>query len=500
MTSNEQQTANTSDSGATMAHLAPEQQARIAYIEQQIAPLASGSDDPGAQPGQRRPLAEVMAAAGVPGIGVAVIDNGRIVWARGYGVVEVGGAPVTSDTLFQCASISKPVAAVMALRLVEAGALDLDGDVNERLTSWRIPANPYWGDQGRAEWRPRITLRQLISHAAGLTVHGFPGYPVDAPRPTLPQILDGEPPANTPPIRVDTLPGAQMRYSGGGYIVLTQLLEDVTGQPFAALARELVLAPLGMDSGGFEQPLPLERTARAARAHRAAAQPVPGGWHVYPELGAAGLWATPTDLARFALGLQAALAGAPGAILSQATMREMMTSQAPEDDVDAVGLGVFLSGAGETARFGHTGGNEGFTCELAAYQQRGQGAVVMTNGDGGWLVLKAILNTIAEVYEWPDYTPFRMSGAWGAGAGATTIAAYVGQYADDAGRRCAVTQHGDELWLAYGDQPPLPLEHDETGVYTIETLNVTVSFAPAAVWPSLTLHQNQREITLKKRD
>ena len=496
MASSEQNSDSESD-----ANMTADQQERIAYIEQQIAPLASGADE-GGQHGQRRPLAEVMVAAGVPGIGVAVIDGGRVAWARGYGVALADEpTPVTAETLFQCASISKPVAAVMALRLVEAGALTLDGDVNERLTSWRIPAIPYWGDQGRAEWRPRITLRQLISHTAGLTVHGFPGYPVGASLPTLPQILDGAPPANTPPIRVDALPGAQMRYSGGGYTVLTQLLEDVTGKPFAELARELVLGPLGMASGGFEQPLPPERVALAARAHHAAAQPVPGGWHVYPELAPAGLWATPTDLARFALGLQAALAGTPGAILSQATMRDMMAPQAPEEGVDAVGLGVFLLGAGETARFGHTGGNEGFNCELTAYQRRGQGAVVMTNGDGGWLALKAILNTIAEAYEWPDYTPFRMSRAWGAGADAATLATYVGQYADDAGRRCAITQEVDGLRLAFGDQPPLPLEPDDDGAYAVEALKATVTFAATnGDQPTtLTLRQNRRAITLRKR-
>ncbi len=475
--------------------------ARIASIEQRIAPVAAG-DDASDQPGERRSLAGVMAAAGAPGISVAVIDGGRIAWARGYGVVAAGDdTPVTPETLFQCASISKPVAAVMALRLVEAGALDLDGDVNERLTSWRISTVPYWTDRGRVEWRPRVTLRQLISHTAGLTVHGFPGYPVEAPLPTLPQILDGAPPANTPPIRVDTLPGAQMRYSGGGYTVLTQLLQDVTGQPFATLARELVLEPLGMAASEFEQPLPPERARLAAHAHHAAAQPVSGGWHVYPELAAAGLWATPTDLARFALGLQAALAGAPDAILSQATMRDMMTPQAPEEGVDAVGLGVFLTGKGETARLGHTGGNEGFNCELTAYQRRGQGAVVMTNGDGGWLVLKAILNTIAEAYEWPDYTPFRMSGAWAA-TDAATLATYVGHYADDAGRRCAITQRDDELWLAYGDQPPLPLETDGKGGYSVAALQATVAFEAASDGQptTLTLRQNGRALILTKQD
>ncbi len=463
---------------------------RIADIEQRIASLMTGE--------QGAPLVEVMAAAGVPGIGIAVIEGGRLAWARGYGTLAGGeSAPVTAATLFQCASISKPVAAMVALRLVEAGTLTLDGDVNDWLTSWRIPPNHYWDDQGRVAWQPRITLRQLLSHTAGLTVHGFPGYPVGAPLPTLAQVLDGEPPANTPPIRVDTLPGAQMRYSGGGYVALTQLLEDTTGKPFSALARELVLEPLGMLSGGFEQPAPPERAALAAHAHYAGAQPIPGGWHVYPELAAASLWATPSDLARFALGLQAALAGARGAIRPQAMRREARTPQAPEAKVQTGGRGVFLSGAGATARFGHTGGNAGFNCELTAYQQRGQGAVVMTNGDGGWLTLKAIINTIAEVYQWPDYTPFRLSGAWG---DEPINESAVGVYTDDSGRRFTITRVGDELRLALGDQPPLPLAPKGKGRYAVEAVKAKIRLRSGkdGYVVGLKLRQNKRDIVAAK--
>ncbi|HEY7850263.1 MAG TPA: serine hydrolase domain-containing protein, partial [Ktedonobacterales bacterium] len=434
-----------------------EHRERIEYIERQLARLvAEGAD---AQATVRASLDQRMAEDGVPGVSVAVIEGGRIAWARGYGVMEAGQPErVTPATLFQCASISKPVAAVVALRLVESGALTLDEDVNERLTSWKIPPITYWNEQGRVDMRPRITVRQLLSHTAGLTVHGFPGYPVDAPLPHLTEILNGEPRANTPPIRLDSLPGVQMRYSGGGYTVLTQLLQDVTGQTFPALARELALDPLGMSASGYEQPLPPQRAHLAARAHRTQRQPVPGGWHVYPELAPDGLWAPPADLARFALGLQAALRGEPGAILSAATVREMMTPQAPELGVEAVGLGVFLSGEGETARFRHSGGNDGFSCELAAYQRHGQGAVVMTNSDDGWFLILEIVNAIADAYVWPDYQPFRLSGAWSA-PNDTMYAAVAGAYADGSGRRCVIEVSGDALWLRCGEQPPLPLEH-----------------------------------------
>ena len=486
-----------------MANVERDHAARIEAIERRLAPLVAPGE--AVLDSARTPLVDRMAEAGTPGVGIAVIDDGRIAWERGYGVLEAGQpAPVTPATLFQCASISKPIAAVTALRLVEAGALTLDGDVNDLLTSWRIPPVIGWGERGRVEAQPRITLRQLLSHTAGLTVHGFPGYAVGATLPSLLDILDGAPTANTPPIRVDTLPGAQMRYSGGGYVVLAQLLEDVTGTPFAALARELTLEPLGMLSSNFEQPLTPARAPLAARAHRAQAEPVPGGWHVYPELAPDGLWAPPGDLARFALGLQAALREEPGAILSPAKMREMMTPQAPEADVESVGLGIFLDGAGEKARFGHTGGNAGFGCELTAYQWRGQGAVVMTNSDTGWLIYKALLNTMAEVYAWPDYTPFALSGDWRFWAGPvkTLLALLCGVYVDDNGRRCVISQKDSELWLALGDQPPLLLSAESATDWEIEGAHARVSFTLGddGAATSLTLRQNQRALTMRRSE
>ncbi len=472
---------------------------RIAYIEQQVAALAHAGDDAQATP--RTSLSARMAADDVPGISVAVIEDGRIAWARGYGVLEAGQPErVTPETLFQCASISKPVAAVVALRLVEAGALTLDDDVNDHLKSWKIPPITYWNTQGRVDAQPRITLRQLLSHTAGLTVHGFPGYPVGAPLPSLIEILNGEPRANTPPIRVDTLPGVQMRYSGGGYTVLTQLLQDVTGQTFPALARELALAPLGMSASGFDQPLPPQRARLAARAHRAQQRPIPGGWHIYPELAPDGLWAPPSDLARLALGLQAALRGEPGAILSAATVREMMTAQAPEQGVEPVGLGVFLSGDGATARFRHSGGNEGFSCELTAYQRLGQGAVVMTNSDTGWFVILELVNAIAEAYGWPDYQPFRLLGAWDAPDDAT-YAAIAGTYADSAARQCVIEVDGDGLWLKLDEQPRLPLEHNAATSFTLEGVEASVTFtlADTGAVSGLTLRQNGRAVMMTRR-
>lgn len=191
-----------------------------------------------------------MARRQVPGLSLAIIDGGRIVYAKGYGVTAPGGStPVTADTRFLAGSVSKSVAAMGALRLVEQGKLSLDGDVNDRLTSWKVPEN----DHTRVE---KVSIRRILSHTAGLTVHGFPGYDRSTPIPTTPQILDGVSPANTRPVRVDTVPGERWRYSGGGYTVMQLLMDDVTGQPFARWMQENVLAPLGMTSSSFENPPP----------------------------------------------------------------------------------------------------------------------------------------------------------------------------------------------------------------------------------------------------
>jgi CubicO group peptidase (beta-lactamase class C family) len=183
-----------------------DQEARIHRIEATAVEMPMG----GTEPPVRLNLKKLMQLFKVPGLSLAVIDNFQIVWAKAYGVVEAGSTtPVTTRTLFQAGSISKPVAASGALYLVEQGKLLLDEDVNQKLRTWKVPESEFTKNE-------KVTLRRLMSHSAGLTVHGFPGYDVNDPLPTLVQIFDGEKPANTPPIRVDLVPGTQERYSGGG--------------------------------------------------------------------------------------------------------------------------------------------------------------------------------------------------------------------------------------------------------------------------------------------
>ncbi len=251
----------------------------------------------------------------VPGLSIAVINHGRIEWAKGYGFADSAGTrPVDTHTLFQAASISKPVAALAALSMVEEGYFPLDEDVNHYLQSWKVPENRFTEEE-------KVTLRRLLSHSAGLTVHGFDGYEAGSPLPSIQQILNGEPPANSPAVVADTTPGAINRYSGGGYTVMQLLMQESAGQAFPALMKEKVLIPLQMENSTYEQPLPVSLSANAAVGHDQRGRPVPGNWHTYPEMAAAGLWTTPTDLARFAIELEGSYLGTTNRILTKEMTR-----------------------------------------------------------------------------------------------------------------------------------------------------------------------------------
>jgi len=346
-------------------------------------------------------LEERMRHYHVPGLSIALILDGRIAWARGYGVLDVASkVPVTPKTLFQASSLSKPVTALAALRLVDTGKLSLRAPVNSVLTRWKLPNGPFTAS---------VTLERLLNHTAGMTVAGFDGYRPGALLPSQQDILDGRPPANNKPVRVDAEPGTTFRYSGGGYQIVQQLLEDVTGQPFPALVSATVLGPAGMEDSFYQQPLSPELAARAATGHDADGAPLPGRWHVYPELAAVGLWTTASDLARFVLAVQQSYAGAKGALLSQATAKRML-SVAPTDGgglalASGNGLGLFVDQRGK-GTFAHItleqrNGTDGFRALLVGSNDRGYGIVVMANGDGGSKLADEIVRGAADVYGWP---------------------------------------------------------------------------------------------------
>ncbi len=415
---------------------------------------------------------------GVPGVSIAVINGHAPAWARGYGMANSRtGEPVTAITLFQAASVSKPVVAMLALSLVDAGLLELDQDVNVALRTWRRPDSEYSRDS-------KVTLRTLLAHSAGLNASGFLGYEVGTKLPTLTQILEGETPANSVPIRVRAEPGARWHYSGGGYLVVQQLLEDLTGEPFSRLVKTVLFERLDMERSTYAQPLSERQESAAAIGHSDDGEPITGGWRVYPELAAAGLWTTPSDLSRLVVALQRAVSGSDVSTLS----RDMATSMVMPQQADW-GLGFNVGTTGQARWVTHTGHNEGFTCYLFAYTGLGQGAVVMANADQADELIMEILRGIAHVYGWPDFQPDEISVQ---AVDPATYDRYLGEYAllNFDGSNIIVSREGDQLLGRFFGEWLEMLPESETD-YVIPGRDMAVHFgenADAGAWEiSLTL-------------
>jgi CubicO group peptidase (beta-lactamase class C family) len=337
---------------------------------------------------------ELLAQFKVPAVSVALIRDFKIEWAKAWGVKDARtGEAAGVDTLFQAASISKPVAAMASLRAVQDGRFGLDQDINTILKSWRLPARP--SSSGEV-----VTPRMLMSHTSGTDDgFGFPGYLPDAPRPTIVQILDGQSPANRGAVRLGRPPMTGYKYSGGAVTIQELALTDVLGKPFLLIMRQLVLDPIGMTNSTYEQPLPPDRRAQAAHAHDQTGQPGNAPWRVHPEHAAAGLWTTPTDLAKFAIEVQQTLAGRSTRVLSRAMAQEMVTP---------VGVGPFAVGftiakEGEGWYFSHGGSNVGFRCDLTAHRSKGYGLVIMTNGDNGGRLIAVLKEKITRASSWDMY-------------------------------------------------------------------------------------------------
>jgi CubicO group peptidase (beta-lactamase class C family) len=406
---------------------------RADLVERSLLPAArvAGRDYVAATIPQR------LRELGVPAVSVAVIDSGRIAWARAYGLRDVeSGDSATVTTLFQAASMSKPVASVAALQLVREGKVSLDAPANGYLASWQIPDNPFTAS------RP-VTLRHLLTHTGGLTVHGFLGYARGLALPTTLQVLDAEPPANSRMVRVDTVPGARWRYSGGGITVMQQLVEDVVGQPFATLMRARVLDPAGMRASTFEQPLPEARERDAATGYRADGSPVTGRFHAYPEMAAAGLWTTPSDLARWIIEVQKALRGERSALLDARTAHEMMTR-----GLGNWGLGVAVGGSRDSMVFLHGGANEGFRGRFLGYVTRGRGVVVMTNSDAGMRLADEIVLAVAAAHDFVGLSPRLITPA---ALGEEVIQSFAGAYRNRGGLTVQVTLDATRMWLVRPD-------------------------------------------------
>lgn len=330
----------------------------------------------------------------VPGVSIAVVENGKIKWAKGYGYANTEtGTKVDVNTLFQAGSISKPLAALSALKLFENDSLELNKDVNYYLKDWQIPENKFTETE-------KVTLEKLLTHTAGMTVHGFPGYQQTDEFPEIIDVLNGN--GNTAKIIVDTIPGSIWRYSGGGYTVMEKIVEDVSGVTLDEYMSKNILLPIGMKNSTFLQPITNEWQNNISAAYDNDGQLINGLWNNYPEQAAAGLWTTPSDLAMYCIEIQDIIQNKKNGVLTKETVEKMLTKHKNE-----WGLGPSLKNEKDSLIFGHGGKNEGFTNDMKAFVYNGNAIIVMTNADNGVKLIPEIRNAVSNYYNWSLNQPRR---------------------------------------------------------------------------------------------
>lgn len=358
-------------------------EARISRIENSISPLfrIKGREV------TKYNINERLRALGIPGVSIAFVNNGKVEWARAYGLADVSESrKMTTETMLLAGSISKPVAALRAHQMVEAGIFSLDENVNNYLKSWYVPDNEFTGNK-------KVTLRRILNHTAGLTVWGFPGYDKGDYIPTTVEVLDGK--GNTDSVRVYKEPGESWMYSGGGYTIMQLMIEDNETASFPESLQKNVLDRINMQQSTFENPLPERYHSLAATGYRGNGNEVEGKWPIYPEMAAAGLWTTPTQLVQYAIEIQRIQNSQQNGVLKYETVREMLVP-----GMNNHGLGPVVN----EHTFGHSGADEGFRAQLLAWKKQPQAIVVMVNSDNGSIMQEIVL-AVASEYGLPGIEP-----------------------------------------------------------------------------------------------
>ena len=446
-------------------------------------------------------LHDWMRVLAVPGLSIAVIDDYRVAWARGYGVTTPGaeGSAVTPATIFQAASLAKPVTAVAVLRQVGQGRMALDDGINRHLRSWTLP-------DGESHAADAVSLRRLLAHTGGITPGGFPGYAPGEPVPGVVAVLGGVAPATNAPARVVSVPGGEVAYSGLGYTLLQLALADQRGQPFEVILDQTVLQPLGLRDSTFAASLPEALQARAARGHLGVGAPVEGGWRIHPELAAAGLWTTPSDLAALFIDVARARQGDADRLLTPDLAREALSPQA-----EGMGLGFVVRGDGAPGYFAHSGGNTGYFAHVEMLADTGQGIVVMSNSDAGQALASLLIAAVANEYDWPLPDRRQVVGRRAerlfaqydrvanqrvaVAVDPAVLARYVGKYELAPGQVFDITLEGGQLRLRLGDQPQFPLLAESPSKFFLEAVDAQVTFLvdDAGRSAGLVLHQGGRD-------
>src|SRR5687768_13928730 len=442
-------------------------------------------------------ISELMARFNVPGVSIAVVRDHQIHWAKGYGTADVAtGAPVDTGTMFQAASISKPVAAMGVLRAVQDGLFTLDTDINRILTSWKLEGGEF------TKVRP-VTPRTLTSHTSGLgDGFGFPGYNPTDSVPTVVQFLQGSKLSNVGVLFMERPPMTLMEYSGGGVTLMQQALSDARKRPFADIMRDDVLRPLGMTRSTFEQPLPASFDRNAARAHSRDGKAMGAKWHVYPELAAAGLWTTPSDLARFVIEVQRSAVGQSNRVLSRTLIQEMLSPVGVGD----YAVGFSIAKIGQGWYFAHGGSNWGFRGTLLAHRIKGYGLVIMTNADQGGAVAAELSRRIQLAYQWDSFAEPAPRGyrppveRVEITLAEDVLRRYVGEYHLTPQRSLTITLENGRLQAQPTGQSKATLFAEAPDKFFLRVANVQVTFTktPSGEVAGLILHQGGRDQTGRK--
>lgn len=407
-------------------------------------------------------LEERMKQLNSPGVSITVVNDSKIEWSMGFGVKNLSTKEkVDADTMFLAGSVSKPVFALAVMKLVEKGLIDLDRDVNDCLKSWKIPKN--------GNWQPKVSMRQLLGHTAGLTVHGFAGYSQSKSIPSTKQILNGEAPANSSPVVVNILPGTMMRYSGGGTTVAQLVVEEFLGSPLSEIIDDILFKPLNINNSTYRQNLTEKQKKQIAFGYPFFNQQVESGYHIYPEMAAAGLWTNGNDLAKIMIEIQNAINSKPS-FFAKETIEQMLS---PQQVAKNMGIGFFLEGADDAERFYHGGWDEGFVTKFVSYKKGGNGAIVFINSNEGVNLLDEIIRAIAIEYNWNSFIP---KADISIDFDHVLTDEYCGFYDTETGLIFNIVKSDNGLKLEVSGQMPINLSPKSKEVFSIDILNTKIKF------------------------
>jgi CubicO group peptidase (beta-lactamase class C family)/thioredoxin-related protein len=342
------------------------------------------------EPENFRTLSNSMINYNIPGLSLAVINEGKIEWSHTYANDNFPEQKLNDSTIFQAASLSKPVTVLAALRMYTAGAIDLDENIQNYLKRFIIP-------QGKQTDDNPVTFRNIFAHTSGLTAGGYQGYARDFEVPSDIEILKGATGVNSQPIEVLSKPNEILAYSGGGYTLAEVALQDIHNDTFSNLMKTWILDPVGMKHSEFTQPLIVKDSSKIAKGHTQSGKVLDGGWRNHPEQAAGGLWSTSTDLANFLIEIYKAYQG-KNSVFSTSAIKTILNQ---ERDGHIYGFIVDRSNNGFAIT--HYGGNAGYRTGMTIDLTTGNGLVYLINSDNGAALGNELLLSASKLYRWNHF-------------------------------------------------------------------------------------------------